>query len=301
MLYFYICLGCSTSFSHKDEGRKFCSRSCSTKYLNDNRIIDDNYRERARRGILKYNQKNNIYPNTKVYCIKCIQCTRMFWTKASGRQTCSKICQNLLCSKTFTGHTRKATTYRGKPTKTFLASQPDYIKPESKKKRRIQIEKNCLICDTVFVTKTGKGERRTCSKDCHYHLLGGKTGHTTHPKHTCKGGKTITLGSSWEKQIAVFLDDQDIEWIRPKSLDYIDESGKLRKYFPDFYLPQYDIYLDPKNSMKIRVDQYKLDYFQDKITLYYGRVNYIKNILVDLLGLEPRPPGNLPAPLRSGV
>jgi hypothetical protein len=294
------CLNCSSTFKGTGD-RKFCSRSCSASYNNKGKKRTRDEVCKIRESLGKTLSQKEIFAKTAVFFRTCIQCSKSFWTRKSDGKVCSKECQNLNCAKIFSNRTRKSTTYRGKPTKTFLASQPGYVKPESKRKRRLQTEKPCLICDTVFVTKAGKSERKTCSKDCHYHLLSGKIGHTTHPEHICKDGKTIILGSSWEKQIAVFLDEQDIEWTRPTSLEYVDENGKSRKYFPDFYLPEHNIYLDPKNSMKIKADQHKLNYFQDKIVLYYGKVSHIKQKLVGTLGLEPRPPGNPPAPLRSGV
>lgn len=44
-----------------------------------------------------------------------------------------------------------------------------------------------------------------------------------------------------------------IKWIRPKSLRY---NGK--RYYPDFYLTEYDLYLDPKNSYLAKQDAEKI-------------------------------------------
>ena len=35
-------------------------------------------------------------------------------------------------------------------------------------------------------------------------------------------------------------------------------DGKRRHYFPDFYLPKYDLYLDPKNDYLITKDKVKI-------------------------------------------
>lgn len=39
--------------------------------------------------------------------------------------------------------------------------------------------------------------------------------------------------------------------IRPKALKYIDACNKIHNYIPDFYLPEYNVYLDPKNDFLI--------------------------------------------------
>ena len=70
--------------------------------------------------------------------------------------------------------------------------------------------------------------------------------------------KNVTLDSSYELILAEDLDRNGIIWIRPKSLVWLDGSQK-RRYIPDFYLPEFDVYLDPKNDYLIKKDQRKID------------------------------------------
>ncbi len=85
--------------------------------------------------------------------------------------------------------------------------------------------------------------------------------------------------------MAMLLDHTNINWVIPQqSIIWIDSTGKQRKYFPDFYLPRYDIYLDPKNPLVIKRQQEKLDAVTKIITLFYGKPS---DILVRLGGLEP--------------
>lgn len=70
--------------------------------------------------------------------------------------------------------------------------------------------------------------------------------------------KGVLLESSYELELAKELDKHDINWVRPKRLKWIDESGKQRHYTPDFYLPKFDIYLDPKNDYLIKIDSVKV-------------------------------------------
>lgn len=72
-------------------------------------------------------------------------------------------------------------------------------------------------------------------------------------------GTIIMLDSSWEEELAKRLDELEIEWIRPDPLPWIDEAGITHNYFPDFYLPKYNLYLDPKNPQAIKVQKKKLD------------------------------------------
>ena len=73
-----------------------------------------------------------------------------------------------------------------------------------------------------------------------------------------KDGTIVKLDSSWEEALAIQLDATDINWIRPGPIKWIDESGITHNYFPDFYLTDYDVYLDPKNPYAIKAQQAKL-------------------------------------------
>lgn len=70
--------------------------------------------------------------------------------------------------------------------------------------------------------------------------------------------KGILLDSSWELELAKRLDELNIKWIRPNPIPWKDDEGTVHNYFPDFYLPEYDKYLDPKNKHAIKVQEKKL-------------------------------------------
>lgn len=78
-------------------------------------------------------------------------------------------------------------------------------------------------------------------------------GHSQKYKVTDSFGNQVTLQSSYELLCAEILDNLQIKWIRPKSLTY---NGK--RYFPDFYLPDHDLYLDPKNDYLAKLDEQKI-------------------------------------------
>ena len=67
-------------------------------------------------------------------------------------------------------------------------------------------------------------------------------------------GKETTLQSTYELECFNILTELNIKWNRPKALKYDN-----RNYFADFYLTDYDIYLDPKNSWKAKLDEEKIN------------------------------------------
>ena len=66
--------------------------------------------------------------------------------------------------------------------------------------------------------------------------------------YTCIDGSVVNLDSSYERIVARILDDNEIAWIRPEPLPWIDNNGVQHHYFPDFYIPHKNLYLDPKNE-----------------------------------------------------
>lgn len=68
----------------------------------------------------------------------------------------------------------------------------------------------------------------------------------------------VLLDSQWELELARRLDSLRIQWTRPNPLPWVDENDRSHHYFPDFYLPEIGIYLDPKNPQAERVQSHKL-------------------------------------------
>jgi len=83
-------------------------------------------------------------------------------------------------------------------------------------------------------------------------------------------GKQVCLQSTYELRCAEILDTLGIKWIRPKYIKY----NINKKYFPDFYLVDYDIYLDPKNNFLAIQDE-------EKITCVCEQNNVIVLILTE--------------------
>ena len=66
--------------------------------------------------------------------------------------------------------------------------------------------------------------------------------------YTRSDGAIVEMDSTWEVECAKRLDELGIKWQRDTitKLEYRDRSLKLRNYIPDFYLPEYDVYLEVK-------------------------------------------------------
>jgi hypothetical protein len=70
--------------------------------------------------------------------------------------------------------------------------------------------------------------------------------HTSLAKHMHYTYKGVDLHGKWELQYAMFLDENFIPWIRNKESFSYTYQDKLRKYTPDFYLPETNEYIEIK-------------------------------------------------------
>jgi hypothetical protein len=142
--------------------------------------------------------------------------------------------------------------------------------------------KNCTNCKIQFWSHDlhTVDLSTTCSDEC---FLAVKRKNRAGSKTEYNGE---TYDSRWEATLAIWFDENNIEFIRPKNhIPWIDGSGKNRKYFPDFYLPKLNLYVDPKNKFCIQDQLEKLNYVKTKIDLVYGEIDYIKDYISTQLGI----------------
>ena len=100
-----------------------------------------------------------------------------------------------------------------------------------------------------------------------------------------KDGTVIILDSSWEVILATRLDELNILWNRPDPIPWVDSEGKQHNYFPDFYLPEYNVFLDPKNPQAALVQKQKIDILNDTYTniIWLYSVDECKNFNVPVV------------------
>ena len=209
---------------------------------------------------------------------KCLWCKNDFYTTThkNHRKCCSKLCAYKY-SRSFVNPQKISTSLK------------EYNKLHPRHKI-YPIEKTfiCTICKLSFI-KTIRSQfetYKTCGDTCYRKLVsqwtrnnpncGGKLGYR---RFLYKGYK---MDSRWEVELAKWMDNRKIKWNRNKKrymFWWIDENGNRRKYFPDFYLPDYKVYLDPKNAYYLKRDLPKLQYVINtyNIILFYGNVEDIKN------------------------
>lgn len=102
-------------------------------------------------------------------------------------------------------------------------------------------------------------------------------------------GKNIILQSTWEEIIANWLTSNNIRWKRPDNrFKWFDITlDKNRTYLPDFFLIDYNVYLDVKNPIKQIEDADKISQLLSLLPLYVGDITEVKQYVVALTGHDP--------------
>lgn len=104
------------------------------------------------------------------------------------------------------------------------------------------------------ITPTGRKKLANLAK---VRNLGGHTSKRK-LKYVLLDGSYVYLQSGYEIKYATFLDDNNIRWNRPPPLNWVDDEGIEHKYYPDFYLLDYNVFVDTKNDYLIIKDAEKI-------------------------------------------
>jgi len=122
------------------------------------------------------------------------------------------------------------------------------------------IEQAKIHGSKATISDTGRKKLRQLALD---NNLGGNNSKRS-LRYKLQNGGTVYLQSSYEIALAKSLDENNIAWIRPQSVTWIDEQQITHKYYPDFYLPEFNVYLDPKNDYLIQKDFLKIKSVRDQ-------------------------------------
>lgn len=192
-------------------------------------------------------------------------------------QFCSKS-----CAGSYNGSRKPPRTEESKQkTALSLKGKPSPTKGKFRNYSSIFLVK-CRICGKERYYNTKQKYNTTCGdNDCVIQACVGERPYQNGSRKPVKyfnknENKEVLLESSWEVEVATKLDEHNIKWIRPKFIKWEDSLGKTRRYFPDFYLPDYDMYLDPKNPYCMNKDKEKMTIIEKCVNITYGDV---KNII----------------------
>ena len=209
--------------------------------------------------------------------INCLECSTQILTKE--KKFCNSTCAAKYNNSKRTPESRLKQSISVSKT---MRGKPSHLKG----KKRInpnELLRVCLTCKEKFSVSYRTSTQKYCSLSCAAVSHNKKWGRCLSIPYWCETmNEEVTLQSNWEVIVAKKLDELKIPWIRPSPISWIDSNGNSRKYFPDFYLPEYDQYLDPKNNKVLLRDKEKLENVSNKIKLSVGNLKIIFDTIESL-------------------
>lgn len=136
-------------------------------------------------------------------------------------------------------------------TKCSNLARPKKLNKQPKYKHGVKIEWKCKECNKSVATIPSK-QGKYCSKACAYK-------NAYHPNstkvHRCVYNG-VKLDSGAELAFVKLLEQNNVSWVKntKKYFLFKDSTGKERKYYPDFYLKDYNWWVEIKGKKYERVD-----------------------------------------------
>lgn len=93
----------------------------------------------------------------------------------------------------------------------------------------------------------------------------------------------VKLNGTWELDVAKYLDENNIKWERPSIGFEYEWNGGTHIYYPDFYLPEFDKYIEVKGLKRDR-DDYKWKVVENLIIITAKEIKMIRNNQYDIAG-----------------
>lgn len=159
---------------------------------------------------------------------------------------CGKVCKN---SNSLRNHERLCKQNPDRQYTVFSTNNPSTVKPWNKGKTKDTDER--VAKNGIAISKVRRGcvgHPHTEAEKEHLREVALKNqlgGFYMRKKGIDYNG--VKLDSTYEVEVAKSLDFNNVKWERCKRFPYVVD-GKLHYYTPDFYLPEYNVYLEPKND-----------------------------------------------------
>jgi hypothetical protein len=194
-------------------------------------------------------------------CLNCKSELKKPWQK----KFCSSSCNATYTNKLKPRRSKESREKTGKSVKLVFLKRTKEKKEKIKEQRialnrlkrelKPKISAICLECGEIYFNKN----KKYCSNRCRLKTIGGLTiggGRGKKCWYESPIAGKVYLRSSYELEYAKWLDSKKINWIvNKKSFEYKWE-GKIRKYYPDFYLIDKDLFIEIK-GYKIAKDNLK--------------------------------------------
>lgn len=180
------------------------------------------------------------------------QCPKCKTTHEKKGTFCSRKCSN---SRIWSEEARLKKSISAKASEKVMKANKVFREPHRRggQKRTALTETVCLHCSKPIIHKVTAV--RKYHKECVAFVSGGFHENSTRKHRSFYKGYQMDSGS--ERQFAMLLDKYEIRWIKNnyRFFSYLDGEGKSRKYYPDFYLKDLNIWVEIKGEYYATLDK----------------------------------------------
>ena len=183
------------------------------------------------------------------------------------RKTCSKECQGKLYQTSFSGNNNPAfgKTYCTKEThpewaenikvgtKGINAGDDNAMKRPEVRRKMSQTRKSIMTPE--FRQKIADSVSNAWAEGKYD---GVRVGQCKWFNHTMPGGKIVKVQGTWERAFVEWADKQGLFYTCHRGrIPYVDENGHQRSYYPDFFVNEWDCWVDVKNEYHFNLQKSK--------------------------------------------
>jgi len=161
---------------------------------------------------------------------------------------CSRICAN---SRIFS---ETSINEKSSKNKEWAKKNPEISKNNAKRAsdawilKAGVIKKYCAVCNKVIgkENKSGLCKKHFEESELKSEYIARRKNYIRKQVFNSWTNSYVWLLSSLEIRFFENLEETKTKWIKPKYINYITDDGKSHRYFPDFYLPDTDEYIEIK-------------------------------------------------------
>jgi hypothetical protein len=193
--------------------------------------------------------------------MECKKCGKEFEPKKGLKSYCSLACRN-----------SRVWNEDDKLKKSLSAKSSHKVKNANieigKQKKRNPTITICLKCGKEIISYKRKNNKY--HSDCWLKSSGGFRENST--KKYSSYYKGYKMDSNSEKEFAILCDKENVKWIKNNGehfFEYVGTDLKNHKYYPDFYLEEFDYWVEIKGKL-----------YADKDNNLKNKLSSVKNIVL---------------------
>jgi len=227
---------CKNCNKETEEDLSYCSKNCSKEYVKRTGLGRKSIKLCCLTCQQVYFKPPSLAKNSR-FCSRV--CANRFFARCSKKERLEQKCLHCFCSLDDVEKSKRKSLKR------------KYCSLEcfSKSQRSNRENFVCEICSKSFESLSSK-PKRFCSRGCQY--KGQSCGLIKIPTNGRSGVRidlpsTMRFKSSLEADYARYCNFLGIKFeYEKKTFEIIGSNGKTRRYTPDFYLPEQDLYVETK-------------------------------------------------------